>query len=61
MSEEKFRKLKGIYTSLTNAAAFGSAENLRKASGLSKKEVSTLVKNILKNQACYTKVQTIKG
>ena len=36
LSEQEFRKLTGMYISLTNPAAFGSAENLRKASaGLS--------------------------
>ena len=39
LSQQEFRKLKGIYTSLTNTAALVSAENLRKASGLSRKKV----------------------
>ena len=44
LSEQEFRKLKGTYTSLTNTAAFGSAENLRKASTLSRKKVQEFLR-----------------
>lgn len=51
LSESEFRKLHGIYTSLSNPAAYGSARNLTKQSGLSLPKV----KQYLSSSKTWTK------
>ena len=58
LSEQEFRNFKGKNTSLINTAAFGSAENSRKASGLHKK--SSSVSTIFKNSKFKHVTQTFK-
>ena len=51
LTESEFRTLKGIYTSLTNPANYGSPANLKKASGLPMKKIRLF----LESSKVYTK------